>query len=90
MFVVLTVCLVLGHTGRFERSGSCVSRVRRREWARKRPPVERAAWTEGRPFVDYGAYVIVRAPATLLIVIVVPWEKPVGYVSWATEFSAFT
>ena len=28
MFVVLTVCLVLGHTGRFARSGSCVYGVR--------------------------------------------------------------
>src|SRR5580693_2668003 len=28
MFVALTVCLVLGHTGRFARSGSCVYGVR--------------------------------------------------------------
>jgi hypothetical protein len=39
---------------------------------------------------DYGAYVIVRTPATLAIVMVVPCEKPVGYVSFATEFRAFT
>jgi hypothetical protein len=32
--------------------------------------------------------VIVRMPATLEIVIVVPGEKPAGYVSFATELSA--
>jgi hypothetical protein len=34
--------------------------------------------------------VIVRVPATFVIVIVVPCEKPAGYDSLATEFSAFT
>ncbi len=33
---------------------------------------------------------IVRVPATAPIVIVVPWEKPPGYTSFATELSAFT
>jgi hypothetical protein len=59
-------------------------------WGKKRPPVVRAASTDRINLVDYGAYVIVRTPATLLIVMVVPCEKPVGYDSWATEFSAFT
>ena len=39
---------------------------------------------------DYGEYVMVRTPATLVIVIVVPCEKPAGYVSLATELSALT
>jgi hypothetical protein len=33
---------------------------------------------------------MVRVPATDPIVIVMPWVKPTGYVSFATEFSAFT
>ena len=33
---------------------------------------------------------MVRTPATLPIVIVVPCEKPAGYTSFATEFSALT
>jgi hypothetical protein len=45
---------------------------------------------DNSPNVDYGAYVIVRVPATDAIVIVIPWVKPVGYASFATEFSAFT
>src|ERR1700722_11716834 len=45
---------------------------------------------ENLPNVDYGEYVIVRTPATLLIVIVVPCEKPAGYDSFATEFSTLT
>ena len=39
---------------------------------------------------DYGEYVMVRTPATLPIVIVVPCEKPAGYASFATELSALT
>ena len=42
------------------------------------------------PNVDYGEYVIVRTPAMLAIVIVVPCEKPAGYVSFATVFSTLT
>jgi hypothetical protein len=37
-----------------------------------------------------GAYVIVRVPATLAIVIVTPCVKLAGYVSLATELSALT
>jgi hypothetical protein len=40
--------------------------------------------------LNYGAYVIVRTPAMLPIVIVVPCEKPAGYASFATELSALT
>jgi hypothetical protein len=93
MFVVLTVCLVLGHTGRFERSGSCVYGVReaprggKKKAARKRAALELFGIDLG---ADYGAYVIVRTPATLPIVIVVPCEKPAGYTSFATEFSTLT
>jgi hypothetical protein len=60
--------------------------------AKKAARVKRAAFElfgialEG----DYGAYVIVRTPATLPIVIVVPCEKPAGYTSFATEFSTLT
>ena len=96
MFVVLTVCLVLGHTGRFERSGSCVYRARdpgsSSGRAKKAACLRQAALNLGRllPKVDYGEYVIVRTPAMLLIVIVVPCEKPAGYDSFATEFSALT
>jgi hypothetical protein len=38
----------------------------------------------------YGEYVMVRTPAMLPMVIVVPCEKPAGYASFATEFSALT
>jgi hypothetical protein len=31
---------------------------------------------------------MVRDPATLVIVIVMPWVRAVGYVSLATEFNA--
>ena len=40
--------------------------------------------------LNHGAYVIVRRPATLPIVIVVPCEKPAGYASFATVFNALT
>jgi len=95
MFVVLTVCLVLGHTGRFARSGSCVSGYEDSGWCRvpnqgnkKGRPVSRAALLLSDAF--YGAYVIVRVPATLWIVTVIPCVKVVGYVSLATVLRALT
>jgi len=95
MFVVLTVCLVLGHTGRFERSGSCVYRGREAgaRLGRKKSRLLAAGGFglgELLPKVGYGEYVIVRTPAMLAIVIVVPCEKPAGYDSFATELSALT
>ena len=63
-----------------------------REPHEKAARVERAAFelSEIVPEADYGEYVIVRTPATLPIVIVVPCEKPAGYTSFATEFSTLT
>jgi hypothetical protein len=54
MFVVLTVCLVLGHTGRFERSGSCVctpsmSNVQMSESLIPSPVVAKGSEAQGRP-----------------------------------------
>src|SRR5271154_6229513 len=45
---------------------------------KKKPPAKsgRPCIGEDLPISDYGAYVIVRTPATLPIVIVVPCEKP--------------
>jgi len=82
MFVVLTVCLVLGHTGRFERSGSCVYKG---ELAVLGAGAQKSRLLAAGGFgllggcsrrLNYGEYVMVRTPAMLPIVIVVPCEKP--------------
>jgi hypothetical protein len=45
----------------------------------KKPPAfAGGSIKEETPIVDYGEYVMVRTPATPLIVIVVPCEKPEG------------
>src|ERR1044071_3618944 len=49
MFVVLTVCLVLGHTGRLERGGSCVSK-----------PQDSLATVGLRPFVRVACRGVLR------------------------------
>jgi hypothetical protein len=46
---------------------------------KKKPPAFAGGLTkEGTLAADYGEYVIVRTPATPVIVIVVPWENPKG------------
>jgi hypothetical protein len=80
------------HNLLLERTGASDGLLMSKFLDPKKPPTTcgRLEFGEIEPDVDYGAYVIVRVPATLWIVTVTPCVKVVGYVSLATVFRALT